>query len=123
MKLQPNLKRTRTLDACLSVADLAPFTGQDGRPIYLAADGIVFNMSSHEGGAAFYGPGGPYNVFAGRCVVRGTCFPTAPSRTDIGVVDFFLTLAALGGAAIVSPVNATKTVRLNVLAHLRVCYL
>ena len=35
-------------------------------PIYVAADGLVFNMSSHEGGPAFYGPGGSYSAFAGR---------------------------------------------------------
>jgi hypothetical protein len=51
-------------------AELAPFTGEGGRPIYVAADGVVFNMSSHEGGPAFYGPGGGYNVFAGRCVLH-----------------------------------------------------
>ena len=49
-------------------AELAQFKGEGGRPIYVAADGLVFNMSSHEGGPAFYGPGGGYHVFAGRCV-------------------------------------------------------
>ena len=45
---------------------LAPFTGAGGSRIYVCADGIVFDMSSHETGPAFYGPGGGYAVFAGR---------------------------------------------------------
>lgn len=47
-------------------AGIRPFTGEGGSPIYVAADGIVFDMSSHETGPAFYGPGGGYHAFAGR---------------------------------------------------------
>lgn len=54
-----------------TVASLAPFTGEGGRPIYVAADGVVFNMSSHEGGPGFYGPGGGYHGFAGRDATVG----------------------------------------------------
>lgn len=49
-------------------ADLAPFKGEDGKPIYVAADGLVFDMSSAAGGREFYGPGAGYSAFAGRCV-------------------------------------------------------
>ena len=37
-------------------------------PIYVAAKGKVFDMSF--GGVTFYGPGGPYNKFAGRDASR-----------------------------------------------------
>ena len=48
-------------------AELAPFTGVGGeRRILVAVNGIVFDMSSHESGPAFYGPGGSYAKFAGR---------------------------------------------------------
>lgn len=47
-------------------SELAPFTGEGGQPIYVGVDGYVFNMSSHEGGPAFYGPGGGYHAFAGK---------------------------------------------------------
>lgn len=47
-------------------AEIAPFNGVGGKRIYLAVDGVVFDMSSHETGPSFYGPGGAYGVFAGR---------------------------------------------------------
>ncbi len=47
-------------------AELVEYNGAGGKPIYIACDGIVFNMSSHESGPAFYGPGCGYNVFAGQ---------------------------------------------------------
>jgi predicted heme/steroid binding protein len=50
----------------LPLADLAPFTGEDGRPIYVAADGFVFLIDGS--GIQFYGPGCGYSIFAGRYV-------------------------------------------------------
>ncbi|KAG5929666.1 hypothetical protein E4U42_005098 [Claviceps africana] len=47
---------------------LLPFNGEDGRPIFFAVRGRVFDVS---GGRSFYGPGGPYANFAGRDASRG----------------------------------------------------
>ncbi|KAG6011807.1 hypothetical protein E4U43_008121 [Claviceps pusilla] len=47
---------------------LLPFNGEDGRPIFFAVRGRVFDVS---GGRGFYGPGGPYANFAGRDASRG----------------------------------------------------
>lgn len=47
---------------------LLPFNGKDDKPIYLAIRGRVFDVS-HK--AHFYGPGGPYENFAGRDATRG----------------------------------------------------
>lgn len=42
--------------------------GYAAAPIYIGANGLVFDMSF--GGANFYGPGGPYNKFAGKDASR-----------------------------------------------------
>ena len=47
---------------------LLPYNGKDGMPVYLAVRGRVFDVSA---GRNFYGPGGPYENFAGRDASRG----------------------------------------------------
>ncbi|KAI9762157.1 MAG: hypothetical protein M4579_000637 [Chaenotheca gracillima] len=47
---------------------LLPFSGANNTPIYFAVNGRVFDVSA---GRNFYGPGGPYENFAGRDASRG----------------------------------------------------
>lgn len=47
---------------------LLPFNGEEGKPIFFAVRGKVFDVSR---GRNFYGPGGPYSNFAGRDASRG----------------------------------------------------
>ncbi|KAH6856332.1 cytochrome b5-like heme/steroid binding domain-containing protein [Chaetomium sp. MPI-CAGE-AT-0009] len=47
---------------------LLPYNGESGKPVYLAVRGRVFDVSR---GRNFYGPGGPYENFAGRDASRG----------------------------------------------------
>lgn len=47
---------------------LLPFNGRNNMPVYLAVRGKVFDVTP---GRNFYGPGGPYQNFAGRDASRG----------------------------------------------------
>ena len=48
--------------------ELKPFNGENNMPVYLAVRGKVFDVTP---GKNFYGPGGPYENFAGRDATRG----------------------------------------------------
>lgn len=47
---------------------LLPYNGLNNMPVYLAVRGRVFDVTA---GRNFYGPGGPYQNFAGRDASRG----------------------------------------------------
>ncbi|KAJ2779741.1 Dihydrodipicolinate synthase [Coemansia javaensis] len=47
--------------------EVARHTGADNGPVLIALDGRVYDVSA---GRSFYGPGGPYSVFAGRDASR-----------------------------------------------------
>lgn len=47
---------------------LLPYNGTNNMPVYLAVRGQIFDVTS---GRNFYGPGGPYQNFAGRDASRG----------------------------------------------------
>ena len=72
----------------LSTVELKAFSGESGSKIYVAADGYVFDMSSHETGASFYGPGGAYHAFAGRDASIGLAtMETDPSKWKKATVE------------------------------------
>ena len=61
-------------------ADLAEHSGTVvGQRLWLAADGFVFDV---DAGRDFYGPGGPYAAFSGRCVRGGGGGPPHPSNIN-----------------------------------------
>lgn len=47
---------------------LLEYNGENGQPVYLAVNKKVYDVTA---GRNFYGPGGPYENFAGRDATRG----------------------------------------------------
>ncbi|KAJ9664138.1 hypothetical protein H2198_000356 [Neophaeococcomyces mojaviensis] len=77
----------------LTPAELAKYDGSDpGLPIYLAVNGIIFDVSA---GSHTYGPGGSYHAFAGhdasRAFVTG-CFMEDRTRDLRGAEEVYLPL-------------------------------
>ena len=62
-----------------TLAELAIYNGKDDPRILLGINGKVYDVTRGKG---FYGPGGPYGVFAGRDASR--CFATF--STDASVI-------------------------------------
>jgi len=76
MRLRPSKPAAATLPPAppatvfkvFTPPQLLPFNGQNNMPVYLAVRGNVFDVTP---GRNFYGPGGPYQNFAGRDASRG----------------------------------------------------
>lgn len=69
-KTPPPSQKTHspTVFRIFSPPELKPYNGENNMPVYLAVRGRVFDVTS---GKNFYGPGGPYENFAGRDASRG----------------------------------------------------
>lgn len=71
----------------ITATELAAATGEDGRALYIAikdpwsAETTVFDVSP---GMDFYGPGGPYHVFAGKDATFGLSTSSMAPETVTG---------------------------------------
>jgi hypothetical protein len=62
-------------------AELALYNGRNGKPAYIACDGIVFDLTTHPSWQEFYGEGSGYNVFVGKCASVGlACMELNPEK-------------------------------------------
>lgn len=75
LRLRPNKTATvlpaapaPTVFKVFTPPQLLPYNGTKNMPVYLAVRGKIFDVTA---GRNFYGPGGPYQNFAGRDASRG----------------------------------------------------
>lgn len=75
----------------LTEKELLSYDGSDPqKPLYLAINGTIYDVSN---GRRMYGPGGSYNVFAGRDAARGFvtgCFAEDQTADLRGLEEMFL---------------------------------
>ncbi|TIA91059.1 hypothetical protein E3P99_01219 [Wallemia hederae] len=70
-----------------SVDELAQYDGRDGRDIYLAIDGLVFDVTANP---RIYGPGGMYHAAVAKDAARAfvtNCFKDQPTNDLRGLTD------------------------------------
>ena len=72
------------------LAELSAYAGQRGAPTYLASGGCVWDVSSSRDS---FGPGGPYEIFAGRDASVALAYMRIEER-DANCVDQFAALRA-----------------------------
>jgi membrane-associated progesterone receptor component len=60
-------RRTPVAPRDFTPEELRKMNGTGGNPVYVAVQGVVYDVTSR---ASFYGPGGPYHIFAGRDAAR-----------------------------------------------------
>lgn len=70
-------EKKKVVQRDFTLEELKEFTGANEKPIYLCAKGVVYDLSD---GASFYGPGGPYAVFAGHDASR--CLATVSTSAE-----------------------------------------
>ncbi|KXH66230.1 cytochrome b5-like Heme/Steroid binding domain-containing protein [Colletotrichum salicis] len=92
-KAKHNPTQTQNGPLYLTPEELLQYDGTDpSKPIYLAINHTIFDVSANP---RIYGPGGSYNVFAGRDASRGFvtgCFVEDRTPDMRGVEDMFLPL-------------------------------
>ncbi|ODV79962.1 cytochrome b5 [Suhomyces tanzawaensis NRRL Y-17324] len=65
---EPEVREEPIVEGKFTPETLQKYNGTDDPKIFIAVKGKVYNVSQ---GASFYGPGGPYENFAGRDASRG----------------------------------------------------
>lgn len=68
----------------LRISELTAFDGKENRPLYMAIDGVVLDVSP---GRNFYGPGGPYEIFSGKDASVGLSTMNLDPTTWVGVTS------------------------------------
>ncbi|EQC39164.1 hypothetical protein SDRG_03370, partial [Saprolegnia diclina VS20] len=85
----PTPEKPAVVARYFTLDELRPFNGEDGKPIYVAIKGDVYDVSTK---ADFYGPGAGYHLFAGRETARALAkmsFEAADlDNTDISELNF-----------------------------------
>lgn len=85
----PNPNLAPPQDRQFNPAELAQYDGTEGKPIYVAIKGVVYDVSAKK---EMYGKGSGYNVFAGKdasCGLgeEGICLALTPGMSSLDPKD------------------------------------